>query len=271
MLSLRCALTDRQAEGGPSDVDAHRPVPGPGPADATALGFRGPGRDRTAMPHGRLSVGDRLRRAPSTCPRPAGRHRARRRAQRAHRQASGGPTRRGRGNRDAGGRGAAGRVSRQLFLGDTLDTEKVSASRTTGVLTLRIWVAEQAKPRRIDIPTRTRASARSTPERRRDRSSTHARRDRRHRAGTPSSAVGPRTPTPRGPSSMRSWPRAGTSRPPARTVLTVRSPCRRCERNPGSGDDRMRRAAGSRPGRLGASSPPGGRAGGRWSSASSSR
>jgi len=40
---------------------------------------------------------------------------------------------------------------RQLFLGDTLDTDKVSASYDAGVLTLRIPISEQAKPRRIEI------------------------------------------------------------------------------------------------------------------------
>ena len=44
-----------------------------------------------------------------------------------------------------------GVFSRQLFLGDTLDTEKISASYDAGVLTLRIPVAEQAKPRRIAV------------------------------------------------------------------------------------------------------------------------
>ena len=44
-----------------------------------------------------------------------------------------------------------GVFSRQMFLGDTLDTEKVSASYDAGVLTLRIPVAEQEKPRRIEI------------------------------------------------------------------------------------------------------------------------
>jgi HSP20 family protein len=44
-----------------------------------------------------------------------------------------------------------GVFSRQLFLGETLDTEKVAASYDAGVLTLRIPVAEQAKPRRIEI------------------------------------------------------------------------------------------------------------------------
>jgi HSP20 family protein len=44
-----------------------------------------------------------------------------------------------------------GVFSRQLFLGEALDTEHVSASCDAGVLTLRIPVAEQAKPRKIEI------------------------------------------------------------------------------------------------------------------------
>jgi HSP20 family protein len=44
-----------------------------------------------------------------------------------------------------------GVFSRQLILGDTLDTDRVEASYTAGVLTLRIPVAEKAKPRRIAI------------------------------------------------------------------------------------------------------------------------
>ena len=44
-----------------------------------------------------------------------------------------------------------GVFSRQLFLGDTLDTEHVNATYDAGVLTLRIPIAEKAKPRRIDI------------------------------------------------------------------------------------------------------------------------
>ena len=44
-----------------------------------------------------------------------------------------------------------GVFSRQLFLGDTLDTEHIDASYDAGVLTLRIPVAEQAKPRKIAI------------------------------------------------------------------------------------------------------------------------
>ncbi|HSO14939.1 MAG TPA: Hsp20 family protein [Arthrobacter sp.] len=44
-----------------------------------------------------------------------------------------------------------GVFSRQLILGDTLDTEKVKAHYADGVLTLRIPVLEQAKPRKIEI------------------------------------------------------------------------------------------------------------------------
>ncbi|PPK64970.1 Hsp20/alpha crystallin family protein [Actinokineospora auranticolor] len=45
----------------------------------------------------------------------------------------------------------SGVFSRQLFLGDTLDTERISAAYDRGVLTLRIPVAERAKPRKIAI------------------------------------------------------------------------------------------------------------------------
>jgi HSP20 family protein len=44
-----------------------------------------------------------------------------------------------------------GAFSRQLFLGETLDTERIDASYDAGVLRLRIPVAEQAKPRKIAI------------------------------------------------------------------------------------------------------------------------
>jgi len=44
-----------------------------------------------------------------------------------------------------------GVFSRQLFLGDTLDAERIQASYDSGVLTLRIPVAEQAKPRKISV------------------------------------------------------------------------------------------------------------------------
>lgn len=44
-----------------------------------------------------------------------------------------------------------GVFSRQLFLGDTLDTEHIDAAYDAGVLTLRIPIAEKAKPRKISI------------------------------------------------------------------------------------------------------------------------
>jgi HSP20 family protein len=44
-----------------------------------------------------------------------------------------------------------GVFSRQLILGDNLDTEHIAASYDAGVLTLQIPVAEQAKPRKISI------------------------------------------------------------------------------------------------------------------------
>jgi HSP20 family protein len=45
----------------------------------------------------------------------------------------------------------AGVFSRQLFLGDTLDADRIQAGYENGVLTLRIPIAEQAKPRKISI------------------------------------------------------------------------------------------------------------------------
>ncbi|MEO7373719.1 MAG: Hsp20/alpha crystallin family protein [Terrimesophilobacter sp.] len=53
-----------------------------------------------------------------------------------------------------------GTFSRQLVLGDALDTEKVDADYTAGVLRLRIPIAEQAKPRKISIASRDRAEGR---------------------------------------------------------------------------------------------------------------
>ncbi len=50
-----------------------------------------------------------------------------------------------------------GVFSRQLILGDSLDTDRVSASYEDGVLSLRIPVAEQAKPRKIAIAHNTSA------------------------------------------------------------------------------------------------------------------
>jgi HSP20 family protein len=46
-----------------------------------------------------------------------------------------------------------GVFSRQLFLGDTLDTDRIAADYDAGVLTLRIPVLEKAKPRRVEIST----------------------------------------------------------------------------------------------------------------------
>jgi HSP20 family protein len=44
-----------------------------------------------------------------------------------------------------------GVFSRQLVLGENLDTDRITASYDAGVLTLLIPVAEQAKPRKITI------------------------------------------------------------------------------------------------------------------------
>jgi len=44
-----------------------------------------------------------------------------------------------------------GVFSRQILLGDNLDTTKIDAQFSEGVLTLSIPVAEEAKPRRIDV------------------------------------------------------------------------------------------------------------------------
>ncbi|GGM77410.1 hypothetical protein GCM10011609_11630 [Lentzea pudingi] len=44
-----------------------------------------------------------------------------------------------------------GVFSRQLFLGDSLDTDRIDAQYDAGVLTLRIPIAERAKPRKIAI------------------------------------------------------------------------------------------------------------------------
>ena len=46
---------------------------------------------------------------------------------------------------------AYGVFSRQLFLGDTLDADQLSASYEAGVLTLTIPIAEKAKPRKVEI------------------------------------------------------------------------------------------------------------------------
>jgi HSP20 family protein len=44
-----------------------------------------------------------------------------------------------------------GAYSRQLYLGETLDADHITADCDAGVLTLRIPVAEKTKPRKIEI------------------------------------------------------------------------------------------------------------------------
>ncbi|MDQ4092502.1 MAG: Hsp20/alpha crystallin family protein [Actinomycetota bacterium] len=44
-----------------------------------------------------------------------------------------------------------GVFTRQLFLGEALDTDRIEAHYDAGVLTLHVPVAEQAKPRKIEI------------------------------------------------------------------------------------------------------------------------
>ena len=44
-----------------------------------------------------------------------------------------------------------GSFSRQLFLAETLDVDHIEANYDAGVLSLRIPVAEKAKPRRVEI------------------------------------------------------------------------------------------------------------------------
>ena len=46
-----------------------------------------------------------------------------------------------------------GTFGRELILGDSLETSKVTADYADGVLTLRIPIAEQAKPRKIEVRT----------------------------------------------------------------------------------------------------------------------
>lgn len=53
----------------------------------------------------------------------------------------------------------AGSLTRQLFLGEGLDADRVAARYENGVLAVVIPVAEQAKPRRVAITTPHQASA----------------------------------------------------------------------------------------------------------------
>lgn len=48
-----------------------------------------------------------------------------------------------------------GEFSRQLFLGDNLDTTKLTADLTNGVLNLEIPVSEASKPRKISLSDRS--------------------------------------------------------------------------------------------------------------------
>ena len=56
-----------------------------------------------------------------------------------------------------------GSFSRQLFLGETLDPEHIEASCENGVLTLRIPVAEAAKPREVEITSSGNVQPTATP------------------------------------------------------------------------------------------------------------
>jgi HSP20 family protein len=48
----------------------------------------------------------------------------------------------------------SGTFTRQVFLGDTLDADNIAADYTAGVLTLRIPVREEAKPRKVTISSK---------------------------------------------------------------------------------------------------------------------
>jgi HSP20 family protein len=55
-----------------------------------------------------------------------------------------------------------GTFTRQLFLGEGLDAAKVEASYADGVLRLRVPVAEEAKPRRVEVTSASKAEAITT-------------------------------------------------------------------------------------------------------------
>lgn len=59
-----------------------------------------------------------------------------------------------------------GTFSRQLFLGDALDLDQLAADYTDGVLTLRIPVAERAKPRKVTINAQRRSTEVTSGDRR---------------------------------------------------------------------------------------------------------
>ena len=67
-----------------------------------------------------------------------------------------------------------GTFTRQLMLGDSVDTEHIEASYDQGVLTLTIPIAEGAKPRRVTINTGSRPQAIETTSRSGDTSGSRA-------------------------------------------------------------------------------------------------
>ena len=56
----------------------------------------------------------------------------------------------------------AGTFTRQVFLGDTLDPDQMTADYTAGVLTLAIPIHEAAKPRKVDITSHDAKQIKST-------------------------------------------------------------------------------------------------------------
>lgn len=57
-----------------------------------------------------------------------------------------------------------GTVVRQLLLGDALDTDRLAADYTDGVLTVTVPAAEEAKPRRVEVGAGGQRSAAITAE-----------------------------------------------------------------------------------------------------------
>ncbi|HWR47497.1 MAG TPA: Hsp20/alpha crystallin family protein [Pseudonocardiaceae bacterium] len=57
-----------------------------------------------------------------------------------------------------------GTFTRQLFLGDNLDTEKLSAGYDRGVLMLTIPIAEASKPRRIQLGAQRQEQRQELPD-----------------------------------------------------------------------------------------------------------
>jgi len=55
-----------------------------------------------------------------------------------------------------------GSFTRQVFLGENLDSDKIRAEYDSGVLTLSIPVAEHAKPRRIEVKSHSEQQQLST-------------------------------------------------------------------------------------------------------------